>query len=93
MFSDELLNARGASCDIHRVHLQNLIGQSCFYCGRLNYLVVLTLSGNCPTADGTREKGVQEESRTGEREGAREREGEVGHGEDGHGEAASRGRL
>jgi len=51
----------------------------------------LALAGNRPTADGTREKGVQEESRTGEREGTRE--GEVGHGEDGSGKEEARGRL
>lgn len=59
----------------------------------------LTLAGNRPTADGTREKGLQEESRKGEGQGARkgpgegEREGEAGHGEDGNGKEVAGGRI
>lgn len=48
-------------------------------------------SGNSPTVDGTGKKRIQEESRAGEREGARE--GEGGHREDGDGEAAAGRRL
>lgn len=44
------------------------------------------LAGNRSTADGTREKRVQKESRTGERERARE----AGHGEDGNGKEVAR---
>lgn len=55
------------------------------------------LAGNRPAHDGTREEGIQKESRTGPRERAGEREGaregEVGHGEDGDGKEAARGRL
>ena len=62
----------------------------CFFQSMLTCLR-FALTGNCPAADGTREEGVQEESRPGEREGARE--GEVGHGPNGNGKKAARGRL
>lgn len=47
------------------------------------------MAGNSPTPGGTREEGVQKESRAGEREGARE----VGLGEDGDRQKAARGKL
>lgn len=53
--------------------------------------VLVSRAGNRPADNGTGEKGVQKDQRTGEGAGAGQREGR--HGEDSDGEEAARGRL